>query len=89
MLPGMGRDELLVSQARAARARAFGYHLRGLRDFRAHTVLDTLVDLTAVSVDHSSLPPRDFMLARLAALIAVDAPPASYVANADAARKAG
>lgn len=52
-------------------------------------VLDTLVDLTAASVDHSSLPPRDFMLARLAALIAVDAPPASYVANADAAEKSG
>jgi alkylhydroperoxidase/carboxymuconolactone decarboxylase family protein YurZ len=53
------------------------------------SVLDTLVDLTAVSVDHSSLPPRDFMLARLAALIAVDAPPASYLANADAAEKSG
>jgi alkylhydroperoxidase/carboxymuconolactone decarboxylase family protein YurZ len=52
-------------------------------------VLDTLVDLTAASVDHSSLPPRDFMLARLAALIAVDAPPASYLANADAAEKSG
>ena len=53
------------------------------------SVLDTLVDLTAASVDHSSLPPRDFMLARLAALIAVDAPPASYLANADAAEKSG
>ena len=29
------------------------------------------------------------MLARLAALIAVDAPPASYLANADAAEKSG
>jgi alkylhydroperoxidase/carboxymuconolactone decarboxylase family protein YurZ len=52
-------------------------------------VLDTLVDLTAVSVDHSSLPTRDFMIVRLAALIAVDAPPASYLANADAAEKSG
>ena len=52
-------------------------------------VLDTLVDLTAVSVDHSSLPPRDFMLLRLAALIAVDAPPASYLANAGAAADSG
>ncbi len=52
-------------------------------------VLDTLVDLTAASVDHSSLPPRDFMLLRLAALIAVDAPPASYLANADASEKSG
>ncbi len=52
-------------------------------------VLDTLVDLTAVSIDRSSLPPRDFMLARLAALIAVDAPPASYLANAEATEKSG
>ena len=52
-------------------------------------VLDTLVDLTAASVDHSSLPTRDFMLMRLAALIAVDAPPASYLANADAAEQSG
>ena len=52
-------------------------------------VLDTLVDLTAASVDHSTFPPRDFMLARLAALIAVDAPPASYLANADATEKSG
>ena len=52
-------------------------------------VLDTLTDLTAVSVDHSSLPSRDFMLVRLAALIAMDAPPASYLANADAAEKSG
>ena len=52
-------------------------------------VLDTLVDLTAVSVDHSSLPPRDFMLLRLAALIAVDAPPVSYFANAAAIEESG
>ncbi len=52
-------------------------------------VLDMLVDLTAASVDHSSLPTRDFMIVRLAALIAVDAPPASYLANADAAQKSG
>jgi hypothetical protein len=47
-------------------------------------VLDTLTDIVAASVDHNSLSPRDFMLARLAALIAVDAPPISYVANAPA-----
>ena len=38
-------------------------------------VLDTLTDMTAASVDHNSLSPRDYMLARLAALIAMDAPP--------------
>ena len=52
-------------------------------------VLDTIADITAASIDHSSGSPRDFMLARLAALIAVDAPPASYMANAPALREAG
>ena len=52
-------------------------------------VLDTLVDITTASIEHTSIPPRDFMLARLAALIAVDAPPASYVANASAVEQAG
>ncbi|MGO8957204.1 MAG: carboxymuconolactone decarboxylase family protein [Streptosporangiaceae bacterium] len=45
-------------------------------------VLDTLTDLTAASIEHDSLDPRELMLVRLAALIAVDAPPASYLANA-------
>ena len=52
-------------------------------------VLDTLADMTAASLEHNSLGPREFMLARLAALIAVDAPPASYLANAEAAADSG
>ncbi len=52
-------------------------------------VLDTLADLAATSVVHNSLPPRELMLARMAALIAVDAPPASYLANAGAAADSG
>jgi len=52
-------------------------------------VLDTIADITTASIDHSSVSPSDFMLARLAALIAVDAPPASYLANASAAERAG
>jgi hypothetical protein len=52
-------------------------------------VLDTLTDMTAVSVDHNCLSPRDFMLARLAALIAVDAPPISWIANASAVTESG
>ena len=52
-------------------------------------VLDTITDITAASIEHSSGSPRDFMLARLAALIAVDAPPASYLANASAVEQAG
>ncbi len=52
-------------------------------------VLDTIADITAASIEHSSISPRDFMLARLAALIAVDAPPASYLANSPALEEAG
>ena len=52
-------------------------------------VLDTLVDVTAASIDHNTLSARDFMLARVAALIAVDAPPISYIANASAIQESG
>lgn len=52
-------------------------------------VLDTLADITAASIEHASGSPREFMVARLAALIAMDAPPASYLANAPALEEAG
>lgn len=52
-------------------------------------VFDTLADITAASLAHNSLPLRELMIARLAALIAVDAPPASYLANAEAAADSG
>lgn len=52
-------------------------------------VLDTLADITAASIEHASGSPREFMVARLAALIAMDAPPASYLANAPAIEEAG
>jgi alkylhydroperoxidase/carboxymuconolactone decarboxylase family protein YurZ len=52
-------------------------------------VLDTLADMTAASLARSSLAPRELMLVRLAALIAVDAPPVSYLANAGAAEESG
>lgn len=52
-------------------------------------VLDTLTEMTAASVMRNSLTPRDFMLARLAALIAVDGPPISYIANAPAIEASG
>ena len=42
-------------------------------------VLDTLADITAAAVVHSSLPSRELMLVRIAALIAVDGPAASYL----------
>jgi alkylhydroperoxidase/carboxymuconolactone decarboxylase family protein YurZ len=53
------------------------------------SVLNALTDMTAASVDHNSLTPRDYMLARLAALIAVDAPPISYFASASAIAESG
>jgi len=52
-------------------------------------VLDTLADMTAASLAHNSLAPRELMLVRLAALIAVDAAPASYLLNAEAAQESG
>ena len=52
-------------------------------------VLDTLVDITAASVEHTHLAPRELMLARLAALVAIDAPPGSYLANAGIAADSG
>jgi len=52
-------------------------------------VLDTLAEITAASLEHNALAPRELMLVRMAALIAVDAPPASYLANAGAAEESG
>ncbi|MGH3272865.1 MAG: carboxymuconolactone decarboxylase family protein [Streptosporangiaceae bacterium] len=52
-------------------------------------VLDTLTDINATSIEHSHLMPRELMVARIAALVAVDAPPASYLANTSAATDSG
>jgi alkylhydroperoxidase/carboxymuconolactone decarboxylase family protein YurZ len=52
-------------------------------------VLDTLAEMTAVSLEHNTLSPRELMLVRLAALIAMDAPPASYLLNAEPAADVG
>ena len=52
-------------------------------------VLDTLADITAVSVSRGSLEAREHMLARLAALVAVDAPAASYLLNLGTAVEMG
>jgi hypothetical protein len=52
-------------------------------------VIDTVAGITAASLEHNSLAPRELMLVRLAALIAVDAPPASHLANAGPRRTAG
>jgi 4-carboxymuconolactone decarboxylase len=48
-------------------------------------VLDLLADMTASSIEASTLDAETLILVRLAALVAVDAPPASYLLNLGAA----
>jgi alkylhydroperoxidase/carboxymuconolactone decarboxylase family protein YurZ len=52
-------------------------------------VLDTLVAMTVDSVERCGLTPDTFLLTRIAALAASDAPPISYVAHIDPAVQAG
>ncbi|MGE5273962.1 MAG: carboxymuconolactone decarboxylase family protein [Verrucomicrobiota bacterium] len=52
-------------------------------------VLDLLAGMTADSIKASNLDPDTLMLVRIAALVAVDAPPASYVMNLGAAAELG
>jgi alkylhydroperoxidase/carboxymuconolactone decarboxylase family protein YurZ len=52
-------------------------------------VLDTLIDITAVSLEKCKLDPRELMMARIAALVAVDASAASYLFNTPGAVSAG
>jgi len=48
-------------------------------------VLDLLASMTADSIEASSLDAETLMLVRIAALVAVDAPPISYALNLEAA----
>jgi 4-carboxymuconolactone decarboxylase len=52
-------------------------------------ILDLLARMTADSLEVSSLDDRTNMLVRVAALVAVDAPPASYLLNLGLAGEAG
>ena len=52
-------------------------------------LLDTVMEMTAASMANSKLGGRELMLTRLAALAAVDAPPASYLLNLAAAVEVG
>ena len=53
-------------------------------------ILDLLATMTAASIDAATgLDQQSFMLVRLAALVAVDAPPASYLLNLGAASEMG
>ena len=52
-------------------------------------VLDLLGAMTMDSLERSNLEPEQLMIARIAALVAVDAPPVSYLTNIAAAGEAG
>ena len=52
-------------------------------------VLDLLGAMTLDSFERSNLDPEQLMIARLAALVAVDAPPVSYLTNMAAAGDTG
>jgi 4-carboxymuconolactone decarboxylase len=52
-------------------------------------VRDLLASMTAESIAASGLEPETLMLVRIAALVAIDAPPVSYMLNLEAARAAG
>lgn len=52
-------------------------------------VLDLIATMTAESLEASSLDSESLMLVRIAALVAVDAPPASYLLNLGAASEMG
>ena len=52
-------------------------------------VLDLLKDMTADSLAATSLDAQTLMLVRIAALVAVDAPPISYLMNLGAADEVG
>ena len=48
-------------------------------------LLDTVLEMTSASVDRVEFSDEVLLLVRLAALVAVDAPPASYLVNLGAA----
>jgi alkylhydroperoxidase/carboxymuconolactone decarboxylase family protein YurZ len=52
-------------------------------------VLDVLAAMTAASIERTSLDEQTLMLVRLAALVAVDAPPLSYLLNLQVAGEVG
>jgi alkylhydroperoxidase/carboxymuconolactone decarboxylase family protein YurZ len=52
-------------------------------------VLDLITEMTKDSFVASSLDAKELMLVRIAALVAVDAPPASYLMNLEAASEIG
>ena len=56
---------------------------------RRSPVLEALTDINAVAIARSEFDPRTLILVRAAALVAVDAPPASYLMHIGAAMESG
>jgi alkylhydroperoxidase/carboxymuconolactone decarboxylase family protein YurZ len=52
-------------------------------------VLDLITSMNLSSLEAADLDPQALMLVRIAALVAVDAPPASYLINLGAAAETG
>ena len=52
-------------------------------------VLEALTDINAVSLARAELDPATLLLVRIAALVAVDAPPASYLMHVGPAVESG
>ena len=52
-------------------------------------ILDLLATMTTASIEATELDVRTLMMVRLAALVGVDAPPASYLLNLAAGRDLG
>lgn len=52
-------------------------------------VLETLTDMTTASLSRVELDPATMLMVRLAALVAVDAPPASYLMHIGPAVESG
>lgn len=50
-------------------------------------VLETLAQMTVDTFERSGLDPEEYLLVRIAALVALDAAPASYLLNVGAADK--
>jgi alkylhydroperoxidase/carboxymuconolactone decarboxylase family protein YurZ len=52
-------------------------------------VMDVIAEMTAASIERSTLDAKTLMLIRLAALVAVDAPPISYMTNLSVGSEVG
>jgi alkylhydroperoxidase/carboxymuconolactone decarboxylase family protein YurZ len=63
-------------------------HLEGLAT-QEESIVASLLDMQLHNLEASGLDPRTYSLVKIAALIALDAPPASYVAQVGFALEAG